>query len=177
MGYAVVRKPHGVPVRSASRRRDPLRHVLFRDRNAQPRGIGAFIETILGLGDPTQDEVDERYLTSCDVRGVLHLADLTNPLALGYGVDGSFSASRSGDYDHSQMLAATLFDAGFDGIWYPLRHDPASDLMGMALFGEAASTDASRFDDVKTGPVPRDVLDEALTRFGIRVIPGPRLLR
>lgn len=46
-------------------------------------GIGAFIETMLGLGNPTQDEVDERYMTSCEVRDVLHLADLTNPLALG----------------------------------------------------------------------------------------------
>lgn len=141
-----------------------------------PRGIGAFIETMLRMGDPTQDEVDERYLTSCKVRGPLRLADLTKPLALSYGVDRSFSASREGDYDHSQVLAMKLFDAGFDGVWYPLRHDPASDLMGMAMFGEAASTDVSRFAEVNTGPVPHHVLDEARTRYGIRVIPGPRLL-
>lgn len=97
--------------------------------------IGAFIETMLGMGDPTQSEVDERRITSCEVKGVLRLANLTSPLVLGYRVDASFSASSGGDYAHSQDLAATLFDASFDGIWYALRHDPAHDLMGMALFG------------------------------------------
>lgn len=62
--------------------------------------IGAFIETMLGMGDPTQSEVDERRITSCEVKGVLRLANLTSPLVLGYRVDASFSASSGGDYAH-----------------------------------------------------------------------------
>ena len=79
LGKATIRfelldKQHGVPVSEATR---------FGTCYFATEGIGAFIETMLGLGNPTQDEVDERYMTSCEVRDVLHLADLTNPLALG----------------------------------------------------------------------------------------------
>lgn len=73
------------------------------------------------------------------------------------------------DYDCSQTWVGALAGAGFDGIRYHLRHDPASRLVGVAVFGKAGERDWPVLAD---DPIDDRTVREAARRFGIRVLPG-----
>ncbi len=86
--------------------------------------IGAFMET-MGRA-PFVDratEIDIRVMTTTRLAQARRVADLTSRRAVGFGIDNSYSAGA--DYGPSQALAALLFDSGFAGIHYKIRHDPA----------------------------------------------------
>jgi hypothetical protein len=115
----------------------------------------------------------DRWLMSVRVGRDLRLADLTSRRALKFGVTASLGANER--YDASQAFAADAVGAGFAGIRYLVRHDPAQKLYGLALFGEAGElaendrAEASILDH----PIPDELIAEARRRFGYRVVPRP----
>lgn len=100
--------------------------------------------------------------------GELLLADCTEEGARAFGVTGEIHSTS--DYALTRRWAAAFADAGFDGIRYLLRHDPAQRLAGIALFGPAG---APPWPTPVAEPLGPDLLREIETRFGLRVLPVP----
>lgn len=155
-----------------SGRFDPLSTGLGACYMAE-RPLGAWVEVFrkrLLLAEP---DVAERALLSVKPGRDLRLADLTSRRALEFGVTASLGANE--EYDDSQAFATQAVGAGFDGIRYLVRHDPAQRLYGIALFAPAGAPkprdrDWPRQDD---GPLPDGLAAEAQARFGYRTIPVP----
>jgi hypothetical protein len=137
------------------------------------RPLGAWVEVYRRQMLLAEAAVTDRWLMSARVGRDLRLADLTSRRALQFGVTASLGANEH--YDASQAFAADAVGAGFAGIRYLVRHDPAQKLYGIALFGEAGEqpvndrAEASILDH----PIPDELIAEALRRFGHRVVPRP----
>lgn len=135
--------------------------------------LGAWVEVFRKRMLLAEDDVAERALLSVALGRDLRLADLTSRRALGFGVTASMGANER--YDDSQAFAVEAAQASFEGIRYLVRHDPAQQLYGVALFAaagapESADPDWPSHDD---GPVPDDLVAEAGRRFGYRALPRP----
>jgi RES domain-containing protein len=133
--------------------------------------LGAWIEVFRKRMLLSEAEIAERSLFTVVIGRDLRLADLTSRRALQFGVTASLGADE--DYDPSQAFAAAAVDAGFAGIRYHVRHDPAQRLHGIALFGApGADPDWPAGDDI---PIPDELRAEAQATFGYRVIPSPSI--
>lgn len=95
---------------------------------------------------------------------------MTHSHSRGFGVTGEIHTTA--DYELTQAWADALHRAEFDGIRYLVRHDPAQNLVGIALFGLAGVHDDALVE-VATSPIPASLLDEARDHFGIMVLPTP----
>lgn len=116
-------------------------------------------------------ELRVRALTPVTLGRNLRLADLTSRRALQFGVTASLGADEH--YTDSQAFAARAWAAGFAGIRYHLRHDPAQTLHAVALFGPAATSQPPPGAHAHTGPIPGELIDQARARFGYRIVPRP----
>jgi hypothetical protein len=70
---------------------------------------------------------------------------------------------------------AAAIGAGFDGVRYRARHDPALRLTSVALFapaGAPAPTDHTWPPGVSV-PVPDELIEDAARTFGYGVLPAP----
>jgi RES domain-containing protein len=135
--------------------------------------LGAWIEVFRKTTLIAEAEVTARILTELRTGRDLRLADLLSRRALGFGVTASLGADE--DYGASREFAAAAFAAGFDGVRYRARHDPALRLTSVALFGSPgvpAASDASWPPGVSV-PIPDELLADAARRFGYRVLPTP----
>jgi hypothetical protein len=135
--------------------------------------LGAWVEVFRETLLIDRAELRARALTRVALGRALRLADLTSRRALGFGVTASLGADRR--YDASHKFAADAVAAGFDGIRYLVRHDPAQKLYGIALFGEPEAR-AARDREWPRGtqePIGDELVDEAGRRFGYRVLPAP----
>ena len=137
------------------------------------RPLGAWVEVYRRQMLLAEAAVTDRWLMSVRVGRDLRLADLTSRRALGFGVTASLGAIEQ--YDASQAFAADALGAGFAGIRYLVRHDPAQKLYGIALFGEAGELpDNDRAEaSILDHPIPDELIAEARRRFGYRVVPRP----
>jgi RES domain-containing protein len=156
-----------------SGRFDPLRTgqsaCYFADRP-----VGAWVEVFRKSMLLAEDEVLERCLYRTNLGQDVRLADVTSRRALQFGITASIGANE--DYTDSHAFAADALAAGFAGIRYYARHDPAQKLYGFALFGEAGESDPSADPDRSNssdGPIPDDLISEARLLFGYRVLPTP----
>ena len=131
------------------------------------RPLGAWIEVFRKRMLLSRAELDQRSLCSVALGRDLRLADLTSRRALEFGVTASVGASE--DYATSQAFAVHAVGAGFDGVRYLLRHDPAQRLYGVALFAEAGGADWPTNDN----DIPTELVAEATSAFGYRVLPTP----
>ncbi len=121
-----------------------------------------------------EDEVLERSLYSARLGADLRLADVTSRRALQFGITASIGANE--EYSESHAFAIDALKAGFAGVRYFVRHDPAQSLYGIALFGEAGESGAVGNPVAGSSsdrPIPDDVVDEAERLFGYRVLPTP----
>jgi hypothetical protein len=114
-------------------------------------------------------EIFRRLLSEMTIPTAVDLADLTNRKALGFGVDAGHSTSL--DYGHAQQLSGVLYEAGFQGIYYRVRHDPDVALEAVALFGSPGER-PEHFDSPKTSAISDDLIDAADKTFGLTVLPG-----
>jgi hypothetical protein len=137
------------------------------------RALGAWVEVYRRQMLLAEAAVTDRWLMSVRVGRDLRLADLTSRRALQFGVTASLGANEQ--YDASQAFAADALGAGFAGIRYMVRHDPAQRLYGIALFGEAGEqADTNRAEaSILDYPIPDELTAEAQRRFGYRVVPRP----
>lgn len=137
------------------------------------RPLGAWVEVYRRQMLLAEAAVLDRWLMTVRLGRDLRLADLTSRRALAFGVTASLGADER--YDASQAFAVDAVRAGFDGIRYLVRHDPAQKLYGIALFGEAGEQpDNDRAEaSILDHPIPDEVIAEARRRFGYRVVPRP----
>jgi len=137
------------------------------------RPLGAWVEVFRKTMLLAEADVAARAVLSMPLGRPIRLADLTSRRALAFGVTASLGASE--DYGDSQAFAAAALGAGFGGIRYLVRHDPAQKLYGVALFAPPGAPDA---DDPawpvgRSAPIPAALVDEARRLFGYRVLPPP----
>lgn len=116
-------------------------------------------------------EITARSLFSVELERDLRLADLTSRRALGFGVTASLGANEQ--YDTSQAFARQALEAGFGGIRYLMRHDPAQRLYGVALFAEAGAPANRLWPAGGDRELPDELIAEAARVFGYRVLPTP----
>lgn len=135
--------------------------------------LGAWVEVFRKRMLLAEAEVRERSLLSVQLGRDVRLANLTSRRALAFGVTASLGADEH--YDESQAFSVSAVHAGFDGIRYLVRHDPAQHLYGVALFAEAgvAPTTGRVWPVDADGPIPDALVAEARRRFGYRVLPLP----
>ncbi len=133
------------------------------------RPLGAWIEVFRKQMLLSEAEIRERSLFSVELGRPLRLADLTSRRALSFGVTASLGANE--EYEASQAFATDAVAAGFAGVRYLVRHDPAQKLYGIALFGDPGA-DPSWPPGTDRG-IPDDVITEARRAFGYRVLPPP----
>jgi RES domain-containing protein len=134
--------------------------------------LGAWLEVFRKALLLAEADVTGRELMTVALGRDLRLADLTSRRALAYGVTASLGAGE--DYAASQRFAAHALAAGFDGIRYLVRHDPAQKLYGIALFGPPGAADpADGCWPHASGPIPGGVIARAEREFGYRVLPTP----
>jgi hypothetical protein len=134
--------------------------------------LGAFVEAFRTPTTIAEDDIEARRLSVVELGRELTLADLCSRRALRYNVTAELGAA--GDYGASHQFAVEALEAGFDGVRWWVRHDPAQTLVGVALFGPAGEPGASR-----RWPVPTPVelgarlLRRARHHFGYQVVPRP----
>lgn len=120
-----------------------------------------------------EDEVRERSLFSVRLARDLRLGDVTSRRALQFGITASIGASE--DYTASHAFASEAVAAGFDGVRYLVRYDPAQKFFGYALFGRetgAGSLPAAP-GSAADEPIPGSLVEQARLLFGYRVLPAP----
>lgn len=134
--------------------------------------LGAWVEVFrkrLLLPEP---EIAHRSLLAVALRRDLRLADITSRRALTFEITASLGTNEQ--YADSQAFAAQALQAGFDGVRYLVRHDPAQRLYGLALFSQAGAPDPADPcwpDD--SGTIPDALVKDAERLFGYRVLPTP----
>ena len=133
------------------------------------RPLGAWVEVFRRRMLLAEPEVRGRALFCVELGRDVKLADLTSRRALQFGVTASLGADES--YAASQAFAVQAIEAGFGGVRYLVRHDPAQRLHGVALF--AASDDAAQWPQGHDDAIPDDLSAEAVRLFGCRVLPEP----
>jgi hypothetical protein len=125
--------------------------------------VGCFVEAFRGTL-VTQEEVEARWISALSLPSEVNLADCAATRSRELGITAEIHSSP----DYAMTLAwAALFQAGFDGIHYLLRHDPAQRSAGIALFGPAGSPEG--YPLPVSEPIGRDLLRNVTRRFGIRV--------
>lgn len=131
--------------------------------------LGSFAEVFTDVTLVAEEDVKQRRLSALRVPRTLRLADCTKAASRGFGCTGEIHTTI--DYDLTQLWARALAAAGFDGIRYLVRHDPAQRKVGIALFGDGG--EASHWPDPATEEIDEELLEAASRRFGIRVLPRP----
>lgn len=136
---------------------------------AQP--LGAWVEVFRRQMQLSERAVSDRALFAVTLGTSARLADLTSRRALQFGVTASLGADE--DYGGSHQFAARAVEAGFAGVRYFVRHDPAQRLYGIALFGDPAHGAGPPGSTGADTPIPQALVDEAPARFGYRIVPTP----
>ncbi len=134
--------------------------------------LGAFVEVYRTRLAVDEDDVTARRLAAVEFSSDLRLADITSRRALRFGVTAEVGAS--GEYDASQQLASHAAAAGFDGVRWWVRDDPAQRLVGIALFGPTGAPAPSvSLPPAVSRPLDSRLLDEVRRKFGYSVLPRP----
>ncbi len=109
-------------------------------------------------------ELDSRRLLRFELLQDVRVADCTAERARLWGITGEIHSTPV--YEDTHAWADAFARAGFQGIRYLLRHDPAQHLAGVVLFGPAGSP--VNLPDISGEPIDEKVLDEIQRRFGIQ---------
>jgi hypothetical protein len=132
--------------------------------------LGAFVEVFRTALELDEGDIRSRRLTRVDFRHDLALADMCSRRIREFGLTAEIGAG--GDYKTPQSLASKLAVAGYNGVRYHLRHDPAQGLVGIALFGPAGPS-AEGLPKGVSRELDAGLLDEARRKFRYRVLPRP----
>jgi len=134
-------------------------------------GIACFVEKFGDLRVIPASEVASNVLATVRPSRELRLADMCDGRVLGrFGLTAE--TWTSGVYLRPQEWARALYQAGFDGILYGTRHDPAGQLRALAVFG-SSSADPLLMESVE--PIPEALVQQAFTDYGLIVDEPPPL--
>lgn len=132
--------------------------------------LGAMVEVFRDLSLLDLADVEARRLSILAPRRRLAFADCTARGARRFGITAAIHSTPR--YEETQRWARAFRQAGFDGIRHLVSHDPAQELVGYAVFGEAGEpTGATDLEILDTMEVPRFVLDDLARDFGIVALP------
>lgn len=137
--------------------------------------LGAWVEVFRTRMTLTEDDLNERCLSSVTISLPLVIADFTDRRALAAGVTAALAGGV--DYRPAQVVANSLDDAGFAGVRWRVRHDLAQALLGVAWFGPIGSQHEPNLVGLPTpeqAPIPEDLVARACAEFGYRVLPDIR---
>jgi hypothetical protein len=129
--------------------------------------LGCFVEVFRSTLLVPSAEIEVRRISQLEVPEA-RLADVASRRCRRFGLTAEVHSSP--DYSFTQVWAAALWQAGFDGIYYLLRHDPSQRLAGVALFG---TTGAQPGTILSTEPIGAAIVKRAERSFGIRTLPVP----
>jgi hypothetical protein len=118
------------------------------------------------------DELDVRsraHLTVTNDRE-LRLASCSDEGASRFGVNAEIHTTT--DHAKTQRWARAFALAGFDGVRYLVRSDPAARLVGVALFDGRGVPARGRWPAGRDAPISDDLLTAA-EGYGLRVLPSP----
>lgn len=133
--------------------------------------LGAFVEAFRTQMVLEESDTEARVLTHIQFGRALRLADACAREALRYGVTAQLGAD--GDYSLAQEFASGAAQAGFQGVRWWVRHDPAQELAAIALFGPAgAPTRPRQWPRGNTRDIDARLIRSAAV-FGYRVAPHP----
>ena len=130
--------------------------------------LASFVEVFREAAVVAESLVMAKELSLLRPRDEGQLADVTHPRSRRYGITGEIHTTT--DYEVTQAWAAAFQRAGFDGVRYRVRHDPAQDLVGLALFGPTGLHDDSLVT-VTRSRIPASLVIAAWDHFGVMVLP------
>jgi hypothetical protein len=136
------------------------------------QAIAAVLEVIgpnVREGVVSQEFIEQRVLYTLELREPASLAMLANRAAAGFGLTHEIHTITP--YDLPQAWARHLRKAGFDGLRYSVRHDPAPNDDGIALFGEAGEATDRRHSP--PSQIGSSILQQLEQHYRIRVAPIP----
>jgi hypothetical protein len=134
--------------------------------------IACFVEKFGDLRVIPPAEVAANVLVTVRLHRELRVADLCDGRVLGrFGLTAEIWSS--GTYLRPREWARALHGAGFDGVLYGARHDPAGQLRALAIFGSGS---ANPLLVGSVSPIPEAVVEEAFTEYGLVVEEPPPLL-
>lgn len=132
--------------------------------------LGAYVEVFRHIRFVPEEEVAARRLSTLATRRDMSLADGTARRTLAFGLTGALHTTPA--YIETQAWAAALAAAGFDGLRYLVRHDPAQRLVGFALFGAAGAAAAGGdWEVASTRPISDALIRQVQDRFGLSILP------
>lgn len=134
--------------------------------------LASFVEVFREARVVAEALVTAKALSLFRVQQTITLADVAHPRSRRFGVTGEIHTTTA--YETTQAWATAFDRANFDGVRYRVRHDPAQDLVGVALFGMAGEDSGKpELVTVKTSPISAELVATAELRFGIVVLPTP----
>jgi glutathione S-transferase len=134
------------------------------------RPVAALLESCRGVAVVAEQDLAGKAHFTAEVGAELRLADCCVSAARRFGVNGEIHTST--DYDVTQAWAAALARAGFAGLRYFCRSDPAMSLIGYAFFDAVGEAPSGRWPAGHDAPIGEDILREA-EDYGLRVRPTP----
>jgi hypothetical protein len=135
------------------------------------RRYGAFLEVFRGATLIADTDVRARRIWT-GTAPHLRLADLLAEAAYALGVTAAISTQP--DYALPQAWAAILRHLGFDGLVGTCSHDPTSDALNIAVFGDAGTPNAVDGWTVDSAIIEDDTeLIHEIAAFGARIVPVP----
>lgn len=114
-----------------------------------------------------REEIKARLLLRVEIPREMNLADCTAEQARAWGITAEIHSTPH--YEETQAWAHAFVLAGFDGIRYLLRHDPAQRMAGVVLFGPAGSPPT--LPATPGEPIGEEIIEKIHRRFGIQVTP------
>lgn len=134
------------------------------------RPVAGLLETYKGVTVVDEQDLAGKARFTAALDADLRLADCCVPAAGEFGVNGEIHTTT--DYDVTQAWAGTFAQAGFAGVRYFCRSDPAMSLVGYAFFDDAGEAPPRRWPVGRDTAIGEDILREA-EDYGLRVRPTP----
>ncbi|MES1194197.1 MAG: RES domain-containing protein [Solirubrobacterales bacterium] len=134
------------------------------------RAIAGLLESYKGVTVVAEQDVASKAHFTAALDAELQLADCCAPAALGFGINAEIHSTTN--YELTQAWATAFALAGFAGVRYFCRSDPAMDLVGYALFDAAGTSNPGRWPAGRDQPIGQALLS-ATEDYGLRIRPTP----
>ncbi len=123
------------------------------------RPVAGLLESFKGVAVVDEQDVAGKAHFTVTLEAEIRLADCCLPAAGEFGVNGEIHTTT--DYDMTQAWAGALAQAGFAGVRYFCRSDPAMSLIGYAFFDTAGEASPGRWPKGRDASISEEILEEA----------------
>jgi len=130
------------------------------------RPVAGLLESFKGVSVVDEQDIASKAHFTVTLQAAVRLADCCVPRAGDFGVNGEIHTTT--DYATTQAWAAALAQAGFGGVRYFCRSDPAMCLVSYAFFDTTGESAPGRWPDGRDTPISENTLEEA-EAYGLSV--------